>query len=67
MTYQTTIEGIREPLPSETEYGAMVLRLADRFGIAWVWKHAHWLHEGEQRAIERAQGLRTTKEIREAA
>lgn len=61
MTYQTTIEGI-EPRPSETEYGAMVLRLRERFGWAWPWKHAHWLHEGEQMAIERSQGLRTTRE-----
>lgn len=62
MTYQITIEGI-DPRPSQTEYGAMVLRLEKRFGIAWVLKHAHWLREGEDRAIGRMKKLKT----REAA
>lgn len=63
MTYQTTIEGIREPLPSETEYGAMVLRMRDELGFARTLKVAHWIKHGEELAVERAKGMQT----REAA
>lgn len=59
--YQTTLEGV-EPRPSQTEYGAMVLAMRERFGFARTLKVAHWIKYGEELAVERAKGIRDTRE-----
>lgn len=62
MTYQTTIEGI-DPRPSDTAYGAYLLRLRQRYGWARVLRRAHTIRRAWEGRRQRIQ----TREDKEAA